>query len=61
VKSAIKRTGRSPGRWRGLPLDLAVADAEEEGVVEEVKVGVRDVENPELTAVEEDAGRLELG
>jgi hypothetical protein len=55
----MKRAGRGPGRWRGLPLAL-VADFEGEGVVEEVKVCACDVENPEVTDTEEDAGRLEL-
>lgn len=62
MKSAMKRTGRGPGRRRGLPLFLflAVADAEKEVVEEEVKVGACDVENPEVTGTEEDARRLGL-
>jgi len=55
-KSASKRTGRSAGRWLGLPLDLALAVADAEEEVDNIETDGLDDENPELNVEEVDVG-----
>lgn len=54
-KSARKRTGRGPGRWLELPLDVADADADEVVVDGETDDGIDviDVESREAEVVTE--------
>jgi hypothetical protein len=60
-KSAIKRTGRSPGWWLGLPFNLAGADTDEVVDGETDEIGVIEVESLETEDVTEGFGKeLEL-
>jgi len=60
-KSAIKRTGRSPGWWLGLPLSLVGADTDEVVDGETDEIGVIEVESLETEDVTEGVGKeLEL-
>jgi len=60
-KSTIKRTGRSPGWWLGLPLSLAGADTDEVVDGETDEIGVIEVESLETEDVTEGFGKeLEL-
>ena len=58
-RSTRKRTGRGPGRWLGLPLVLAGADAVEEVV--DIGADVVDVRSPDVNGAEEVAGREDVG
>ena len=60
-KSARKRTGRGPGRWLELPLDLTGADEDKVVDGETDEIGVVDVESLEAEDVTERVGKgLEL-